>query len=87
MKCPACDSEKAYIGFNHIDCPNKECKFYNEEYALELINKELASLPPEDPPQQAPDNTLFDGMTDDGQYPPDYGTSIDPLFADPNCYP
>lgn len=28
MKCPACGSDEAYIGFNSIDCPTKTCKHF-----------------------------------------------------------
>jgi hypothetical protein len=28
MKCPACGSDEAYVGFNDIDCPNKVCRHF-----------------------------------------------------------
>jgi hypothetical protein len=31
--CPICDAADAYIGFSTIECKNRNCEFYNDDYA------------------------------------------------------
>lgn len=38
MKCPACGSNDAYIGFTDIDCPNQVCKNFRGAKTVAPVN-------------------------------------------------
>jgi hypothetical protein len=46
MKCPACGSDEAYVGFNDIDCPNKICRHFQGGAAALSGATTAAPMPP-----------------------------------------
>lgn len=37
--CPACQSPDVYIGFIHIKCANKMCRFYDQQFSDEYYKE------------------------------------------------
>lgn len=36
MRCPACGTKESYTGLLWVHCKNKDCKYYDAEYAAKL---------------------------------------------------
>ena len=43
MECPECNDVNAYVGSIVIECPNKNCRHYNEKQYKRVLEEKMKS--------------------------------------------